>query len=88
MTDRFLFEIAPGWALGYDSLQWMLLRAKNRRGEREWQPVSFIASTKAVLLRSTAEKGCVPTPEGQAKFDALPDTFKEWMSQREQKAAA
>ena len=27
--DRFLFDQAPGWALGYDSNQWIILISKN-----------------------------------------------------------
>ena len=89
MADRFLFEISEGWALGYDKLQWIILkREKSRRqGENShptlrWRAVSFIASTKEVLLRVVAEKGIQPTPEGWAALNSLPDTLTAWQRQQ------
>jgi hypothetical protein len=89
MADRFLVEISEGWALGYDKLQWILLkREKSRRqGGKSyptfrWRAVSFIASTKEVLLRVVAEKGIQPTPEGWAALSSLSDTFSDWHSQQ------
>ena len=79
MTDQIFMHLCDGWALGYDPLQWMLMRAKNRRGQREWQPVAFVATENRILRRVLAEKGVQPTPEAQAALDALPGTFQDWL---------
>ena len=82
MTDRIIFQICPGWAVAADRQQWILLAAEKRDQEAvkrhrqaPWRAVSFIGSTKAVLLRVVGEKGIKPTPEGWAALDALPDSF-------------
>ena len=80
MTDRILFELADGWALGFDTNQWIIMRARNRRGERDWQPVSFIASEKRILERCIRENGVHPTLVAQSKLDALPDQFRDWIA--------
>ena len=87
MNDRILIELAPGWAIGADNLQWMLMRAKIRRGQRDWTPVAFIASEKRILRRVLRENGVEPTPEAARYLDALPPTFKQWCrKQKGQKA--
>jgi len=78
MTDRILFELADGWALGHDKQQWMLMRAAKLRGEDIWQPVSFIGSEKRILERCMLENGVHPTSMAQAMLDALPNHFSEW----------
>ena len=54
------------------------MRAKIRCGQRDWTPEAFIASEKRILRRVLREKGAQPTPEAEAAFDAMPDTFREW----------
>ena len=81
MTDRILFELADGWALGHDKLQWMLMRARNRHAERVWQPVSFIGFGKRILERCIRENGVHPTLVAQSKLDALPDQFRDWVEE-------
>jgi len=78
MADRFIFQLAEGWALGADDKQWSLLRGRNRHAETVWQPVAFIASTKTNLLLCMAEKGIRLTADTQAKLDELPERFLEW----------
>ncbi|MDP6676838.1 MAG: hypothetical protein QGI29_04655, partial [Pirellulales bacterium] len=80
MTDRILFELADGWALGHDKRQWMIMRARNRRGERDWQPVSFIASEKRILERCIREKGIQPTSVARSKLNTLPNQFRDWIA--------
>jgi len=80
MTDRYLFNLTDGWAVGFDPLQWMLMRARSRRGEREWHPVAFIATEKRILLRTMLEKGITPTAAAQAKLDAMPERFRDWLA--------
>ena len=86
--DRIIFQLSDKWALGYDRLQWMVMRARKRRGQREWRPISFVDTEKTILFRCIREKGVQPTPEAQAKLDALPDTFKEWLAMQDQANAA
>jgi hypothetical protein len=78
MTDRHLFDLASGWALGFDDNQWILLRRRNFRTQRGWKPVSFIATNKTILLRVLRESAVQPTPDAQIKLDALPVRFKDW----------
>ena len=66
------------WALGADSLQWILKKKITSKDKEMWIGQTFIASEKRFLLRSMREKGIELTPEVQAEFDALPDTFKEF----------
>ena len=88
MTDRFLFDLAPGWARGADDLQWMLLRGKMRGEERYWNPVSFVASSKSILLRVLREKGVQPSAAAKEKLDALPDRFCDWHAITKEKPEA
>ena len=79
--DRFLFGLAPGWALGYDNNQWIVLRSRNLRTQRGWKAVSFIGLKKSTLLRVLREKGVELYPEAQASLDLTPDTFLKWRDQ-------
>lgn len=77
-TDRNLFDLAPGWALGCDRHQWTLLRARQRHAEVVWQPVAYVGSTKSVLRRCVREKGVQPTSDALVSLDALPEHFLDW----------
>ncbi len=68
MTDKFLIELCDGWALGYDANQWIVLRAKIRRDERYWNAVSFVRSTKVILLRISTENGIQPTSNARSSL--------------------
>ena len=73
--NRLLFEIAPGWAIGCDRLQWMLIR---QRSAGFWYPVSFVATERRILERCIREKGVPMTHEGRARLNTLPGTFREY----------
>ncbi len=77
-NDRILFELAPGWALGADRNQWIVMRRRKRRDQHYWHPVSFIGSTKTTLLRVLREKGIHTSEKGQAALNALPERFLDW----------
>jgi hypothetical protein len=82
-ADRVFLHLSDGWALGYDRVQWMIMRRwKNKEGFK-WQPVSFIGSNKSILRRCLREDGAVITPEAEKALGRLPDTFREWLAQRE-----
>ena len=66
--DRFLFDLAPCWALGYDNNQWIVLKARDdnsKKGQR-WRAVSFIGSNKLVLMRTLRRRASTSTqvPKG------------------------
>ena len=90
MSDRPFQRLNDQWMLGYDARQWVVMKAeKNGPGDDlrspaiRWRAVSFIASTKKVLLRVLGERGVKPTPEAQAVLDDLPLTFKQWIKGRD-----
>jgi hypothetical protein len=56
------------------------MRARKRQEEAYWQPISYIATKKPILLRCLSEKGCVPDTEGQANLAKLPNTFNEFIT--------
>jgi hypothetical protein len=82
MTDHILFDLAPGWSIGADDNQWMLLRRRKRQDKAYHQAVSFIGSTKTSLHRILREKGIQPAPKAQAKLDALQERFLDFKTGR------
>ncbi len=92
MADKPLFNLdAKGrWRLAYDRQQWVVQQrvgtpcqrgsdstAMRRTG---WKAVSFIGGKKAPLARVLGEKGVVLTAEAQARLDALPDMFMDFIA--------
>ncbi len=92
MTDKPLFNLdAKGrWRLPCDRQQWVVQQrvgtpcqrgsdsaAMRRTG---WKAVSFIGGKKATLARVLGEKGVILTAEAQARLDALPDMFMEFIA--------
>ena len=54
----------------------------------KWRSISFVASTKVVLMRVLEEDGAEITPEARADLDHLPETFREWIEVKDFRAAA
>ncbi len=91
MADKPLFNLdAEGrWRLAYDRQQWVIQhRTKKARvshpeggsiRDSGWRGVSFIGSTKATLARVLGERGITLTPEAQARLDALPERFMDFV---------
>ena len=79
MTGRMVLWLSATWAVLADDQQWML--CKRRKNRKSWDAVSFVASTKAVLLRCIDEKDAVVDPEGQTALGALPESFQAWKRQ-------
>ena len=44
-----------------------------------WKGVSFVRSTKSILLRCVREKALEMSPTGWAYLSSLPDSFSDWM---------
>ncbi len=90
MADRPLFNLDTKgrWRLAYDAQQWVIQRRKgparpaNRSGiaESGWRGVSFVGGRKATLARLLGETGISLTAEAQARFDALPEQFLEFIA--------
>jgi len=92
MADKPLFNLdAEGrWRLAYDRQQWVIqhrtkkARVSHTEGgsirDSGWRGVSFVGSTKATLARVLGEKRVVLTAEAQARLDALPDMFMDFIA--------
>ena len=78
MPDRPLFDLAPGWRLTSDALQWVI----QRKHGSKWRALHFVEGKKAVLERIFREEGISLTPEARRAVDALPESFREWRRQR------
>ncbi len=89
MADQPLFNLdaESRWRLAFDAQQWVIQRRRRapRRSERAgisdsgWRGVSFIGGKKATLGRIFREKGIVLTREAQARIDALPGQFLDFV---------
>ena len=90
MADKPLFTLdaEDRWRLAYDRQQWIIQRRKgparpaNRSGiaESGWRGVSFVGGRKATLARLFREKDIFLTSEAQARFDALPEQFMDFIA--------
>ncbi len=91
MADQplFILDAESRWRLAFDAQQWVVQRRRRapRRSERAgiadsgWRGVGpFIGSTKATLRRVLGEKRVVLTPEAQARLDALPERFIDFVA--------
>ena len=80
MTDRMVLRLSANWAVLADNQQWMLCK-RRKNANSGWKPLSYVASSKAVLLRCLREKGAVVDAQGQAALDALPESFRAWQRQ-------
>jgi hypothetical protein len=76
MSDR-QFAISGKFALAADRLQWIVQRGYMSKGQRRWQSVSFVSSTRDILARCLREKGCPPA-DAERLLAGLPATFEEW----------
>ncbi len=92
MADKPLFNLDTDgrWRLAYDRQQWIIQRRtkKARVGRTEggsiadsgWRGVSFVGGKKATLDRLFREKAISLTAEAQARFDALPEQFMDFIA--------
>ncbi len=92
MADKPLFTLdAEGrWRLAYDCQQWIIQRRTQKPRVRRleghaiadtgWRGVSFVGGKKTTLDRLFREKGISLTAEAQARFDALPEQFQDFIA--------
>ena len=83
MKVTIFLRLSEGWALGYDPLQWILMKRIKDCGRGEWALIAFVASFKRVLLRVLDENNVRVTPESRVALKRLPDSFREWLAQRD-----
>ena len=85
MVDTQFLRLSENWALAYDKNQWIVQKRKapsKTGGACRWAGVSFVASNKDILWRVLREKGAEIDPAAREYIDAMPDTFREWISMR------
>ncbi len=92
MADNPLFNLDPEgrWRLAYDAQQWVIQRRTQKPRVRRleghaiadsgWRGVSFVGGKKATLARLFRERGISLTPEAQARLDALPERFLDFIA--------
>ena len=92
MADKPLFNLDADarWRLAYDSQQWVVQRRAQKPRVRRleghaiadsgWRGVAFIGGKKATLVRVLGEKGVPLTAEAQARLDALPERFMDFIA--------
>ena len=80
--EDFHLDLAPGWCLQADHLQWMLYRERRRRGQATWQPIAFVGSNKRMLARVMAREGLFNChdlgPAVHTFLSASPQSFRKW----------
>jgi hypothetical protein len=80
VTDRIFLRLNENFALGADSLQRILYRSRRKAGPsfdaplavKDWEGISFVRSTKEILLRCMREKGCFPDDTAASALAGYP----------------
>ncbi len=86
-TPLFTLDAEGRWRLAYDRQQWVIQRRKGPARpcgvvpgrDSGWMAVSFVGGKKATLARLFREKDISLTPEAQARLDALPGQFLDFV---------
>jgi len=73
------------WWIHFDDLQWIIAQQRES-GVGVRKTVSFVSSTKDILLRCVREKGISPTAEALNAIASWPSTFREWFAGRQNAA--
>ena len=74
MKKKEFLRLNSKWSLGYDNNQWILKRFRSPK----WRDVSFVGSSKVVLMSVIEDHGITPTPSSWTMLKSLPDTFLEF----------
>ena len=82
MSERIFLRLGDRLALGADGLQWILYKSRAKAwapslGQKHWTPISFVSSTKEILLRCIRESGLDDDTAASA-LESLPSTFDAW----------
>ena len=86
----FILDAEARWRLAYDPLQWVVQRRKSKAPaassdrslmrKPNWKGTDFVGLEKRILYRCIAERGIVLTVEAQARLDALPEQFMDFIA--------
>ena len=92
MADKPLFTLdaEARWRLAFDRQQWVVQRRTKKArvshteggsiADSGYRGVSLIGSTRATLRHVIREHGVVLTAEAQARLDALPEQFLDFIT--------
>ena len=86
MADKPFLDLNDRGRLAYDQNPWIIQRRRNldhRRGEYNWEGVSFVAHQKSTLMELLLEKGVQVEDEAARRLEAMLDTFEEWLARHD-----
>jgi hypothetical protein len=83
VANEVLFDLNDKWRLGFDELQWIVMKKRIKYGKTVYRPLSFIASRKLVLMRVLDELDVTPSDSANAHLARLPDSFRTFMAAEE-----
>ena len=90
-ADRIFLRLNDRLALGADDLQWILYRSRAAvvpdLSTRNWNPISFISSSRDILIRCVRESGFNDDTATLA-LAGLPSTFEAWKAAVPSRSAA
>lgn len=80
MAEKFLIILDADrkWALGADSMQWIIYKINTSKGKEVFQGRSFISGDRGLFQRCFREDGVNLSTEAEAAIAKLPFTFKEF----------
>ncbi len=76
MVDTQFLRLSENWAVAFDKNQWIVQHYMRPK----WRSIAFVGSNKGVLMRVLKEKGAEIDPAAREYIDAMPETFREWIS--------
>jgi hypothetical protein len=83
VANEVLFDLNDQWRLGFDDLQWIVMRKNGKHCNAEYRPVSFIASNKLVLMRVLDDLDVAPTDAANTHLAWLPESYRAFKTARE-----
>jgi hypothetical protein len=74
MADRIFLKLNDRLGLGTDDLQWILYKSSRNKksGALNWTAISFVSSTKDILLRCVRESGLGDSTAASALESMVP----------------
>jgi hypothetical protein len=86
MADAIFLRLDERFALGADDQEWVVYRSRQKNPPaldaplipKDWEPINFVGSTKAILVEVLREKGCSPVFAAERALAGYPDTFRAW----------
>ena len=88
MKPKIVIRLSSNWRVLADDQQFIVAKAYQRRGERDWRYLAYVATHKRVLAHLLSEFGAEIDAEGSQALARLPDSFREWKAVQARRAAA